>query len=94
MVVITIKRDPFREIVVKLHTIDQQLDVIPVVCVHSKDDCAGLTVCLEEVVFTDVHDGVTNFGIGNIVKCAVTIGVDVFVRGTVRHRSVVARVVV
>ena len=91
MVVITINRDQLREIAVKLCAIDQQLDVIPVVCVHSSDDGAGLTVGLEEVAFANVHDGVANFGRGNIVKCAVAIGVDALARGTARHRSAVAR---
>ncbi len=58
---------------------------------HSSDDGTGLPVGLEEVSFADVHDGVTNFGCGNIVKCSVAIGVDEFARGTVRHRSAVAR---
>jgi hypothetical protein len=60
MVVITINRDQLREIAVMLHTIDQKLDVIPFVYVHSSDDGAGLTVGLEEVAFADVHDGVVN----------------------------------
>jgi hypothetical protein len=48
---------------------------------YSNDDGAGPTVGLEEVVFADVHDGVTNFGRGNIVKCTVVIDVDTLARG-------------
>jgi hypothetical protein len=87
MVVITINRDQFREITVKLSPIDQQLDVIPVVYVHSSDDGVGLTVGLEEVAFADVHDGVANFGRGNIVKCTVSIGVDALARGVAWYRN-------
>jgi hypothetical protein len=46
---------------------------------------------LEEAVFADVHDGVTNFGRGNIVKCAVAIDVYAIAWGTATHRSDVAR---
>jgi hypothetical protein len=87
MVVITINRDQLREITVKLCVIDHQLDVIPVVYVHSSDDGAGFTDGLEEVEFADVHDSVANFGHGNIVKCVVAIGVDALARGTTRYRS-------
>ena len=48
---------------------------------YINDDGTGLTVGLEEVVFADVHDGVANFGHGNIVKCTVVIDVDAFARG-------------
>jgi hypothetical protein len=58
---------------------------------HSNDDGEGLTVGLEEVEFADVHDGVVNFGHGNTLKCAVTIGVDALARETATHRSAVAR---
>jgi hypothetical protein len=36
----------------------------------------NFTVGLEEAALADVHDGVTNFGSGNVVKCAITVNVN------------------
>ncbi len=91
MVVVTINRDQLREIAVELNTIEHQLNVIGVVYVNSNDDGVRLTVGLEEPTLADVHDGVTNFGCGNIVDRAVVVNVDGFARGTVRIRSAVPR---
>ena len=89
MVVITINRDQLREIAVEPRTIEQQLNVITVVCVHSGDDGTRLTVGLEEATLADVHDGVTNFGSGHVVKCAIAVNVNGLARGTARHRRAV-----
>jgi hypothetical protein len=91
MVVITINRDHLREIAIDLCVIEQQLNVVTSVSVHSNDDVARLTVGLEEPTLPDVHDGVSNLGRGNIVECAVAVRVDGLARGTVRVRSSVAR---
>ena len=91
MVVITINRDQLREIAVELRTIEQQLNVVTAVYVHSNDDGERLTVGLEEPTLADVHDGVTNFGCGDIVERAVAVSVDGLARGTTRVRSAVAR---
>ena len=91
MVVVTINRDQLREITVELNTIEHQLNVIGVVYVNSNDDGVRFTVGLEEPTLADVHDGVTNFGCGNIVERAVAVSVDGLAWGTTRVRSVVAR---
>ena len=91
MVIITINRDQLREIAVEPRAIEQQLNVITVVCVHSGDDGARLTVGLEEAALADVHDGVTNFGSGHVVKCAIAVNVNGLTWGTARLRSAVAR---
>ena len=97
MVVITINRDQLREIAVEPRTIEQQLNVITVVCVHSGDD-ARLTVGLEETVpFRGLRSvlrkrhkvGVTNFGSGNVVKCSIAVNVNGLARGPTRHRRTV-----
>ena len=62
MAVITINRDHLREVAVELRAIEQQLNVVTTVCVHSNDDDARLTVGLEEPTLADVHDGVSNLG--------------------------------
>jgi hypothetical protein len=62
MVVITINRDHLREIAVDLCAIEQQLNVVTPVYVHSNDDGTRLTVGLEEPTLADVHDGVSNLG--------------------------------
>ena len=87
MAVITINRDHLREVAVELRAIEQQLNVVTVICVHSNDDGARLTVGLEETTLADVHDGVSNLGRGNIVERAVAVRVDGLTRGTARHRS-------
>ena len=87
MAVITINRDHLREVAVELRTIEQQLNVVTAICVHSNDDGARLTVGLEETTLADVHDGVSNLGRGNIVERAVAVRVDGLTRGTARHRS-------
>jgi hypothetical protein len=91
MVVININRDQLREIAVELSVIEQQLNVVTTVCVQSNDDGVRLTVGLEEPTLPDVHDGVTNFGYGNIVERTVAVSVDGLARGTARVRSAVAR---
>ena len=91
MAVITINRDHLREVTVELRAIEQQVNVVPAVCVHSNDDGARLTVGLEEPTLADVHGGVSNLGRGNLVECAVAVRVDGLARGTVRVRSAVAR---
>jgi len=60
--IVLVPQGPLREIVVELRAIEQQLNVVTAVCVHSNDDGARLTVGLEEPTLADVHDGVTNFG--------------------------------
>ncbi len=52
---------------------------------------ARLTVGLEEPTLADVHDGVSNLGLGNIVELTVAVRVDGLARGTARVRSVVVR---
>ncbi len=47
------------------------------------------TVGLEEAALADVHDGVTNFGSGNVVKCAIAVNVNGLARGTTSHRRAV-----
>ena len=79
------------EIAVELSAIEHQLNVVTAVCVHSNDDDARLTVGLEEPTLADVHDGVSNFGRGNIVERSVAVRVDGLARGTTRVRSAVAR---
>jgi hypothetical protein len=91
MAVVTINRHHLREVVVELCVIEQQLNVVTAICVHSNDDGARLTVGLEETTLDDVHDGVSNLGHGNIVERAVAVRVDGLTRGTVRVRSAVAR---
>ena len=91
MAVITINRDHLREVAVELRAIEQQLNVVTAICVHSNDDGARLTVGLEETTLADVHDGVSNLGCGNIVERAVAVRVDGLTRGTARVRSTVAR---
>ncbi len=91
MVVITVNRDQLREIAVELRVIEQQLNVITVVFVHSNDDGERFTVGLEEPTLADVYDGVTNFGCGNIVDRAVAVSVDGLAWGTARLRSAVPR---
>jgi hypothetical protein len=91
MVVITINRDQLRGITVETRAIEQQLNVITVVCVHIGDDRARLTVGLEEAALADVRDGVTNFGSGNVVECAITVNGNGLARGTARLRRVVTR---
>lgn len=91
MAVITINRDHLREVAVELRAIEQQLNVVTAICVHSNDDGARLTVGLEETTLADVHDGVSNLGRGNIVERAVAVRVDGLTRGTARVRSTVAR---
>ena len=48
MAVITINRDHLREVAVELRAIEQQLNVVTAICVHSNDDSVRLTVGLEE----------------------------------------------
>ena len=91
MAVITINRDHLREVAVELRAIEQQLNVVTAICVHSNDDGARLTVGLEETTLADVHDGVSNLGRDNIVERAVAVRVDGLTRGTARVRSTVAR---
>jgi hypothetical protein len=91
MAVITINRDHLREVSVDLCAIEQQLNVVTAVCVHTNDDGARLTVGLEETTLADVHDGVSNLGCGNIVERAVAVRVDGLTRGTARVRSAVVR---
>ena len=91
MAVITINRDHLREVAVELRAIEQQLNVVTAIYVHSNDNGVRLTVGLEEPTLADVHDGVSNFGSGNIVERAVAVQVDGLARGTVRVRSAVAR---
>ena len=91
MTVITINRDHLREIAVELCVIEQQLNVVTAVSIHSNDDGARVTVGLEEPTLADVHDGVSNFGRGNIVERAVAVRVDGLTRGTTRVRSTVVR---
>ena len=87
MAVITINRDHLREVAVELRAIEQQLNVVTAICVHSNDDGERLTVGLEETTLADVHDGVSNLGRGNIVERVVAVRVDGLTRGTARHRS-------
>ncbi len=87
MAVITINRDHLREVTVELCAIEQQLNVVTAVCVHSNDDDARVTVGLEEPTLADVHDGVSNLGRGNIVERAVAVRVAGLARGTASHRS-------
>ena len=87
MAVITINRDHLREVAVELRAIEQQLNVVTAICVHSNDDGARLTVGLEETTLADVHDGVSNLGRGNIVERAVAVRVDGLTRGTARVRA-------
>jgi len=73
MAVITIDRHQLREIAEELSAVDQQLDLVAVVRVHSYDEGARIAVGFEELAFAVVYDDVTDDRGLNVVKRAVTV---------------------
>ena len=74
--VVAIDGDQLGDLAIERSVIDQQLDLIVVVCIHSHDDSVGLAVGLEKAAFAIVDDRVGNGWDLHVVKRAETVGRD------------------